>query len=299
MCIHVNIDNKLIKHSSTSSDLTAPDLPAGFATNFVWDDKTLMNPIQVYVNAIKLMTLWAVLPWESYIRTRQRMTHPRFTTEIETSPWTAGLTSELQIKHAVSGLYQAGVAIAGGNKFHRVAVGLIERSQIIGQILFQPTSTAANDVVDLVESNFSSTAALSANAGSAIDPLDPNFKLLYEFDGVLISSVEAFTAVLDGLATAAEHEKDAVGAFVNAYSVDYKCTINIHGTIGHQLNWYHVIRALFLVWLAVYKRAIAQRPSRFEGMDFTLEYDGVKIGEGDLWKFTKLSNGTDSTAISK
>jgi len=258
-----------------------------------------MNPIQMYINTIELMADWAVLPWDSYMRGRQRRSGPQFSTEIAISPWPAGLTSQLQIKHAVTGLYRAGIAIAKGNKFYRLAVELIEQSLIIGEIIFQPRRIT-NNSINLAEGIYP-IGTFSAQSGSRDDARDPKFKILYKFDGIRISSSEAFTSVLDGLATSAMHDKDDRGAFINAYSSSYTSTINIHGVgvQSDQLSWYHITRALVLIWYVFVSGPITRRVPSYEGMEFTLEYDGKKIGEGHLWNFSGVGNDMGGRAISK
>lgn len=84
---------------------------------------------------------------------------------------------------------------------------------------------------------------LNADSGRVADPDDPTFVLTFKFDGVRIKAQDIFTAFLDGFVIAA--------AFNNK---------------NHNA-----------------KIPVARQPgqkSRFEGLNFGLEYKGKEMGGG-------------------
>lgn len=98
----------------------------------------------MYINTIDLMEKLARQPWDTFIQNKQTMESPQFSTEIEVSPQTQGSTSELQIMHAVTALYEAGIAIAKDNDFCWIAVRLLQDNLIIGELTFQPSNQFPN-----------------------------------------------------------------------------------------------------------------------------------------------------------
>lgn len=53
------------------------------------------------------------------------------------------------------------------------------------------------------------------------------------------------------------------------------------------------MRVMVILW-SLSVQPWERQPPRWEGMDFTVEYDGVEIGEGFMWKI-----GREEVAASK
>ncbi len=285
------------------STLTAPIPPPDFGMEIAFTEETLLPPQEMYTNAIEVMGFFASEPYDADLRFSQaRMGNPRFSSEISFIT----IQPILQYKHVVAALYQVGLIIATENRFYTCHVLLVVREEAAGLMNFQRRPSGVHDegpvsnMTDFVTLT-DGTPALSnntvvADSGTRVDPTDSRFKIAYEYDGVRIKAADTFTAFLDGLAIAAERHGNEVDAFVNAVSASGDCAINIHAWFGQQLSWERLRRALLVIWETL---IVGDRycKGRYEGLDFELVYNGVKIGEGFLLRLSGVSGGSEGTAV--
>lgn len=138
--------------------------------------------------------------------------------------------------------------------------------------------------VSTTASRLSSTSSvLTADSGTVTDYGDRKSKVMYEFDGTKIPASGVFTAYLDALATAAVHDRDESGAMLTAWSKDRAVSLLIRSHPSHRdFKWGVLIRALRLIWQQVIVRYEIKYAARWEGLTFSIEYDGNLVGEGFL-----------------
>ncbi|KAF6219722.1 hypothetical protein HO133_003547 [Letharia lupina] len=272
---------------------------------YSWNEKVKFKWEQVYSNTIDLMADLAVLGWNSELRTFPVTVFAgrRFTTQIVVDT----LLPPLQIKYLVWGLYQTGLQIGRG-KHARLQADMVLQGRPLGFFTYDtrryetklpglsgyPTNStlllngdnpvnytsiaASSQKSDL---QLSPSSILTVDHGTAFDPDDTKLKIYYEFDGVKISSSQIFTAYLDALATAAVHGHDETDAAIIAYSEDRHTSINVRRDIScTSFTWGILIRALFTVWEYGTLGYATLRDKRWEGLSFTIDYDGKPAGEG-------------------
>ena len=291
----------------STPNLTAPAPPPGLSTHITFFEQTPLNPIEIFIIVIQSMVILVQQPYDAQAFANLVIIGPR---RVELG--FELLRSVLQYKHVVAALYELSVKMASESRYYRclatMSVGAVEG----GNLTFRPRTPAVHDnhlslnsthPVALVEPSPGSRSNLTMGAedsGSVSDPTDSKFELEYNFDGVRIKAADVFTTILDAIASAAEYDVDAVGAYVNGIGALGDCTINMHGLAGRELSWGHLIRALLILWEEVILRRSLQDSSRprFEGLDFRLLYDGVRIGEGFLWPLYSVSGREGETAWS-
>ena len=283
--------------------ITAPAPPPGLSTRIEYFEQTPLNPVEIFIVAIQSMTLLAEQPYDAFVQ---------FTDLVISGPKRLELTVEilrqiLQYKHIVAALYEVGVKIASESKYYRCLATLDVGGVEGGNLTFQPVTLGAHDenrsthhvaLAERIPASLSNLTVGADDSASIIDPTDSKFKLEYCFDGVRITAAEIFTTFLDALAYAAEQDSDAVDAYVNGVSASGHCTINMHALAGRELRWKQLVRALLILWEDVIMGGVQQKGNgaRFEGLEFGLLYDGVRIGKGFLWKLPSVSGGEGGTA---
>ena len=285
----------------SSSNLTAPIPRGGFHKVMVYNQSVLLKPLEVYVNAIQLMSVLSKLDWDGDITDSMSVTDLDYATECALFPLPEG--SPLENDVAVIGLYQAGMAIAQQNAFYQADALLFVDDDVRGMIRFSPRIPRPQidnaldvDVVGASDSN----VTLSSKSGVIYDPKDKKFGITWTFDGVRIRSSEIFTAFMNAFAIAAQHPNHRLDAHVSAApSVSGDVIFSswtIQGFESARMSWARLKRALLVIWERIVIDGLEGRPI-FEGFEFGLEYKGVKIGAGRLIKIDGAVNGTDATAI--
>ena len=235
------------------------------------------------------MAALAELPY-SMILGNIRMSGPGDSSQVVISPWPE-IAGQLQIKHAVQALYEAGNAVAvipetRQNYVPRLYAGLFFENRQIGFMKWQPIPTSiageANNTLSPIDAATSTSAlrlfhidkptGLRDDTGVLVDKNDSRFKVKYMLFDRPASLRETFTAFLDAMAIAAPKEATKAGAFVNAVSVSGVVALNMHGTGYHSLlSWKLIVRTLLLLW---------EHGDFANEIDFEMAYDGIRIGEG-------------------
>ena len=292
------------------SNLTEPTPRPGFKTKLNFDESVMLNPLEVYANAIELMSVLAKIGWTHFIIRSMAMTGRDYATEVALYPKPRGSSLETDI--AVSGLYQACMTIAERKAFYKVHILLLVNDQERGGIIFSPRGPASTTNVTLLAdsaefAHMNATPPAPLPYGWRIhDPKDKKFTITYMFDNVKIGAKEIFTSFLNALAISAQHANTDLEAYVPvAPSADGEVLLSTWTVAGSQdsmMTWARLKRALLVLWeRVVFAGGPHDRPI-FEGFEFGLEYDRVKIGAGRLWKFDgpkATANGTDAVAVAR
>lgn len=281
----------------------------------------LLTPTQMLINAIELMYYFTQFPLDSFIDATIIMSGPRFTTEIavDISPG----PGRLLLSFAVQALYQMSVRMAQEKRYFlqwgRIVLretkgGVISKETQRGILRFQQISPSlGNDLIagselrgdrnssngsasgyDAFLGDFLTQGNYSTNAddeGQIFDFKDKKLVVYFKFDKTLMKAQEVFTSFLDGLAIATEHDQAEVGASINTYSASLESTLHVHHLDSPRyyrrgLNWGMMARVLIIVWEQLIMGNSPGRRGqlpRYEGMEFEIWYDRVKIGIGELW----------------
>ena len=274
-----------VRHYDRSSNLTAPETPAGFSIEFVFVQDTPLNGLQMYANMIELIGYWALLPYHDIMRQVFRMTNDVFNMQITVVPTQP---SRLHFYEAIAGLYQAGTSIAANNLFYKGLVIMRNDEDQIGYLDYNVKAVATNDIRELSQ-NVSVSTPPVPDQGTIIDPEDMSMRATYRYNGAKFLARDVFTAFLDGLANIAPNDKDAMCTQFSAISTSRRCSMVVTGEneVGNRgLTWGRLAVALVFIWEQLLSgQPIGRRP-RFEGLDFTIEYAGQLIGRGSLVKLS-------------
>lgn len=86
--------------------------------------------------------------------------------------------------------------------------------------------------------------------------------------------------MLDALATAAQHDIQATGAFVHGVSSSGSCTVNMRDAgAPSQLSYGHLVRAVTLFWTG-----LVMDDHRFWDLDWSLVYEGTTMSTVYIWQ---------------
>lgn len=286
---------------SSSTSLAAPEPRPGFKAIFNFDESVILKPLEVFQNAIELMSVLSKVAWNAHIRRSLSMTDERFATEcaLFNLPAWEGLDNDI----AVVGLYQTGVAIAERGSFYKLHVGLFVDGVTRGAIKFYPKEPALATDINLQIGPSHPNTTVMANSGRIVDPKDSRATIAYHFDGVKIKAKDIFTSFLNALAIAAEHSNSDLNAQIPvAASAAGEVILStwVQGdTENSKMTWARLKRGLLIVWECLVINGGSDKRPRFEGFEFELEYDGVKIGAGRLLRFDAAANSTHVTAVAK
>lgn len=140
------------------------------------------------------------------------------------------------------------------------------------------------------------TGILTTGTGSMVDSEDPSFSLTWTFTGARLNSRDVFLAAMDGIAAAARFNPGKRCARLSAATPGSRsgAVINI-SSMKHPrrvgFSYQYASRALLLISRTM------QTENRFGAMNFYLEYEGYKFGEGFIRQRVGLEKG--NTAIEK
>lgn len=242
------------------------------------------------------MAVLAEWPYSKPILGNVRMSDPEDIAEVLIRPWPE-TARQLQAKHAVQAIYEAGSAVAvipmtTQQYVPKLYAGLFLESRQIGFMKWHPkptsmagdanntfnamNATTSTTVLDLVRGDEST--GLRDNTGTLVDKHDSKFMVTYKLSDRPAYYRETFTAVLDAMVIAAPNEATHTGAFVNYVSVSGDVTLNVHGTrTPSLLSWKLMVRTFVLLW---------EDGDCGNEVDFEMLYDGIKIGEGFILNLT-------------
>ena len=286
------------------TNLTTPTPPPGFSISIKFNETHPLKPAAVYINAIELMYKLAQYSWDVPIIDQLEYSDRRYDVLIlsspEQGPSPVKQPSQLQNCHVIIALYEVLLTMAARAIFCELFVDLLVNEKQVGNMnIFQwggfDGDGHADDILTLTTSNSTEyISVLNGESGEIVDPDNNNFKISYAFYGQHINSQEIFTATLDGLATAAEFNRESKCDVIYATSVLKTCAFSITKNIGlqaSQLSYAQVTAALRLLTVGV----MLER-KMFGEMEFALEFGGIQVGEGNVLRVSSASNATEGIA---
>ena len=254
------------------------------------------------------MSILSNFPWTITINLIMSISGPDASTELILHPFPPRGGSRLQVRYAVLGLYKVGVTIAQKSQFYGLDAALYLGDEEVGGFEFQPKGPEKSSgrllALDSGHVNETTTAMrmVTADSGKLFDPDDRRFAIIFSWDGVRVKAQDIFTAFLDGLAIAAEHENTDIDAYIPAARSVSGDTVLSTWTAGQGGNpgmtWKLLKRALIMMWDLLMVGPVGHKP-RFEGLIFELEYEGKGIGAGRLLRFNEENDGLWRAAVKK
>ncbi|KAL9071459.1 MAG: hypothetical protein Q9161_004176 [Pseudevernia consocians] len=295
--------------SNNSTNLTAPTPPPGFSTRLKFNPSVQLKPLEVYICAIELMSLIANIPWIYNLPLTMEMTGSDASTEALLHPFPPFSDSRLQVRYAVTGLLDVGVAIAQKSQFYQLDAALFVGDDEVGWLEFRPKPKRdgiSNGSVRRLGSgaavNDSVTVTVTGDGGKITDEDDRNFVLTFSYDGVRIKAQDIFTVLLDAFAIAAEHNNTDADASIPAARSASGDMVLSTWTVGEagdaEMTWARLKRALIVIWELLIVGQKGQKP-RFEGLMFGLEYKGMAIGAGRMLRFAEDGDGDAGSAFER
>ena len=132
-------------------------------------------------------------------------------------------------------------------------------------------------------------------SGVVVDPEDARFRILWTVHGRSIPVQDIFSAAVDGIATTAQHVYNDPCPSSTGVSFSSNAVFHIGGMFGRTLLCGQIVTAFgLLADLVIKNKGI------FREMEFSLEYDGVEIGQGYTLKMSSIQSqgGNDTRAMS-
>ena len=236
------------------------------------------------------MSLLANIPWVYTLPGLIMIVSKDTSTDVFLEPCQPEDDSRLRIQYAILALYQAGLAIAQGNKFYELEASIYEGELKVGRLAFRRSRDALQRSSNIHPLNLGHTNDTRVDADSGIihDPDNHKFALTYEWDGVRIKAQDVFTVILDAYAVAAEHNNTDLDASIPAARSASGDTVFSTWTVGKvgnpQMTWARLKKALIIIWDLLIIGTVWQK-TRFEGFYFGLQYEGKVIGAGRMLRF--------------
>ena len=144
---------------------------------------------------------------------------------------------------------------------------------------------AADNLTNPVDATHSTHALqLPHESTTGVIPFeeDGSYQVRYRVGNRIVYLTDSFSAYLEALAdAAAQNDPLKAEVFINAVSATGNVALNMHG-VGEGragLTWSMLVKTLEIVW-----RELIINLHSFKEIDFELEHNGVKIGEGFIFR---------------
>ncbi|MCJ1458663.1 hypothetical protein MMC28_009037 [Mycoblastus sanguinarius] len=290
----------LTDHLISSSTLTAPipPDPPGFTVELLFrTEDGLLTATGVYLTSIILLYHLAQQPWDQtvYIGHLSRIVDKSFGTIILTN--FDGPGTEMQTGHVILALYKGVFAMAEGRPgFYQLNAMVFVTGRHVGSVQIVKILSNVNKTMGLMASqDVNSSGNLTDTSGKIPDPDDDKYEISYHYDGRSVPAQEILTAVLDGLATAAQYSTSDACQWTTGVSVLGNTVVHVGQTFGQTLLCGQLMKLFYLVggWITI-------RLKLFGEMDFSLMFEGREIAEGYILKLsaTEQQNGIVGIASS-
>ena len=275
-----------------------------------WDHSKPLAWFEVFVNTIKAMPKTTRLPWNGlFSGTLEDVTALDFDSLIQIRR----IRENLQVKHAVSALYETGLAMAATSAKDHLFAGIVVNDRPIGFLLYgikrSQLGDGALNGTNLLGGNHAtqnistspselstnSSALATRRSGTVKDPGDPKFEIDYEFQGTPVSNGAVFAAFVDATATAAQYDDELPGGELAALSPDDTVSIIMRRDKDTAtFTWRIVKSALAVIWRQIIIRYLPGPDPVWEDLDFLIYYDGSRIGEGFIVSYERLDPPSDT-----
>lgn len=269
-----------------------------------FNEEMRLDPAEVYLVIISAMDQLSMQPWSGPVdlSSSSLILSPGQRVALTTF----GESQQLQPGHIILALYHIVLRMYNQRPgFYKLGcVVSLQEQKITTIYIFQGRGSLSHhctlakpEGTERAVSLVGSIDSLTENSGVVVDPKDALFRIAWTVDGRSIPIQEIFSAAVDGIVTAAPHGYTNLCSHATGVSFSGNVAFHIGQYSDHNLHCGQTSRAFGLLVQKVVKD---QRI--FQEMDFTLEYDGVKIGEGYILKMSSVeghSNSTEGIATSR
>ena len=307
----MRVDCPLITFSYSSLTSRLPPLPKGFDIDSIWDTSISINPVAIYVVAIKVMYALGGQSWSEPVELQEsglvavyeppNMDTVIYTTAIQDiDKFTTGLCVQA-LYQAVNnmatrepGFYKS-TNIVTWNDVPIGSVSLVDLSrQGLGLALNVTTNItdgaqiAQSEGLAIATRTTSASSTPTADSGEILDDASKDLKIQYQYTGSRIQGGDLFSAALDGLAHAALFDHDGPCDSITALSVSRNLVWHVGRNSDEKLFTGEISRVFYLLVRDLY---LVQR--RFQEIWFSLIFEGTSIADGYVYKW----NGAIDAAV--
>ena len=309
-----SILTSLTPSSVTNLTSRLPPFPSGYEVETVWQSSVSLNPLAVYVVAIRLMYGFSLQPWSQRVELVDSglnvvVQTPSYNVIIYTSDSRA--STDLTTGFCVRALYMAIMCMAEREPgFYDSTNYIVKQGEPIGRILIttvDPYPTSANYTINAPNATLSlsdhalnkpkprttrttssPTSTPTASSGTIVDPDDPLFKIRFEFHGQKLPTGDVLNAAFDGLAMISLYGRAEAVDDITALSLSRKVVWHMGRSSDERLLGGEISQAFNLL-----VRDLFLKQRRFQELWYYFDYDGENLGDGYVIKWT----GQEPTAI--
>jgi len=290
-----------IPSSVHASNITAPRV-RNLITDFTFSHEIRLPPLQIYQTAIALMYDLAQLGWENQMLAMiaSHIEGYKVLMMFINPHRPEASVPQLQVSHCVDTLFRAVSIMTDGILFCQLRCKLSVSGKEIGAFTVATTDDAVN-APPSVEGDVdtagggSSVGTLPYGRGLIVDPDNFLFVIEYQWMNKAIKPQEISLAILDALAQAAVHDKDAAFQEIEAVSPGGECGIFIDRVrdkpVLKPLTYRYATRALRLMFDEI---VVPQK--RWGDVYLKLTYNEEHFGDVRVLKFVGGRNGTTVVA---
>ena len=268
-----------------------------------WKQETRLAPLDVYLAIIKFMTLLGMQPYEGRVDMKKIATVDLPDTRVTIANMSRSV--RLQPRHLLITLYTILYEMYSGRPgFFKAACNIFFNLELMGTIYIldnpprptvsgsQNVTTTEPDEKEGAISLVSSPKALTDDSGIVVDPKDAKFRISWNAVGRSIPAVQdMFSAAVDGIFKTAKHPYDSFCTHFTGISFSGAVAFHVGELSAEKVTCGQMARAFFLLVELVIKDERV-----FQEMDYSLEYDGLRIASGFILRVTSVeSHGGNST----
>ena len=267
---------------SSHGNLSSPDIPTipGMTVKIRYEPEWRLNPVGIYLTAIKTMYSLAQGDWNQPIQGGRFVSLDAYDVEIVFLGHEGG---DLRSSHVVSALRDTMLDLSPKKLFCQAFTKISLNEKEIGEISIgfttDQTLEADNEGTTGVNSNDATVNATNLTYPDEI--IDPTFsiKITYEIDGHSIPSSFVFLMVLDGMARVAQFDPRAPCHVIHAWDPDLHAVFHLGAADPRPFRLFcgMITRSLYLLF-----GDIALDKSRFHEMSFHLLWHGQRAGQGSV-----------------
>ncbi|KAL8814512.1 MAG: hypothetical protein Q9223_006269, partial [Gallowayella weberi] len=257
----------------------------------------------MFTNTIEAMISYGIQEWEKQLPIRGEYF---YLGSGESHLSVAVTKAEVQCKHVMIGLYDAGLEIAGGQRYNLFA-GMRLHNNVVGFLRYKdglpprpgeetglntslvaagypgPGTSGSNGTGE--SKNATPRLAAAPMSGWVSDPDFPNLKLFYRCKNHRptsdIDPAKMFTAMVEAFAVAAQeggkYGLQTRGSATYSTSADEVISIGLYGSA---MSWLQLIQALATLWRHVICGYTPRPGALWKEMEFMIYIGDTKIGSG-------------------
>lgn len=289
-----------------------PPGPPGFSVDYFWNRSKALNPLGLYVTAIKLMYGLSKQPWSSPVELLESglciiSQQPDYNVIILTADRHPGTT--LTTGMVVKVLYESVTDMATREPgFYQINDFITLNGETIGKMIIDSNNLLLNHEGVLnatLTADFPHNIASShpterdigdvtqpSNSNEIIDPHDRRLKITWEWGGKNIPAQDIFSAAFNGLAASALYDHDGPCEYITALSASGNAVFHIGRSTRTTVFAGVIARAFYLL---INQLFLVQR--RFEELWIYLSINGINFADGYIHKVGRVGAGNSTQGV--